>query len=266
MRMIITGAASGIGNAVARLASADGAQLILADVSPDIGRIAADITSSTPGRASGITMDLRDPDDIRRTVGLAEDLLGGVDAVISNAGVNPPAALIDLTADAFDAMFEINTRPAWLLGQAAHPLLKESKGAIVATVSMSATQPTPPLGAYSASKAALLMLMQQMALEWGPDGIRCNCVSPGPTITGMTAGVFNDLSDETQRANRRRREDYIPLRHVGQPEDVARAILFLASPESAQITGVNLLVDGGLSLGLMPAVGGGQGHVEKATR
>jgi NAD(P)-dependent dehydrogenase (short-subunit alcohol dehydrogenase family) len=265
VRMIITGAASGIGLAVARLAAGSGAHLILADRSPGVMHVASELDESTSGSAFGVIMDLRDPEDIQRTVDIARDRFGGLDALVSNAGVNPPASLLELSPEAFDSSFAINTRPTWLLGRAAHPLLKDSGGAIVATVSMSATQPTPPLGAYSASKAALLMLVQQMALEWGPDGIRCNCVSPGPTVTGMTAGVFNDLGDDRQRENRRRREEFIPLRHVGDAEDVARAILFLASSASKQITGVNLLVDGGLSLGLMPAVGGGQGHEAKAT-
>jgi NAD(P)-dependent dehydrogenase (short-subunit alcohol dehydrogenase family) len=197
---------------------------------------------------------------------LAEQSLGGLDALISNAGYARSAPLLDLEADEFDRSIAVNTRAAWLLGKAAFPILAESQGAIVATESMSARHPTPPLGAYSASKAALVMLVQQMALEWGPSGIRCNVVSPGPTATGMTAGIFADAQDETQRRNRAKREAHIPLRRVGEATDVAAAIMFLAGPSARQITGIDLTVDGGLSIGLMPAVGGGQGHRPPAWR
>ena len=99
------------------------------------------------------------------------------------------------------------------------------------------------------------MLVKQLALEWGPEGIRCNSVSPGPTVTGLTEGVFNDMDDPRQRAIRDMRESNLPLRKIGMPADVARAIMFLAGPEASQITGIDLLVDGGMSVVLMPAAG-----------
>jgi len=132
-----------------------------------------------------------------------------------------------------------------LLAQAARPALIRSRGAIVATASIAASHPSAPLGAYAASKAALVMFVKQMALEWGKDGIRCNCVSPGATLTGMTANAY---SDEEMR---RRRAAEIPLGRIGMPEDLAHAIHFLAGPGAAFITGVDLLVDGGLDVTLM---------------
>lgn len=264
MKTIITGAASGIGRAAARLAAEEpDARLLLADLDADGLEETRESLGSAAERTSLLTVDLADPDCGERIVGAATRDMGGVDAILSNAGYTAVASLDELRPDGFDRMMEINARAAWLLGRAAHPVMKGSGGAIVATASISGTQPTPPLGAYSASKAALLMLIQQMALEWGPDGIRCNAVSPGPTLTGMTTGVFSDLSDAQQRRNREDREAHIPLRRVGEAEDVARALLFLASPAARQITGVNLIVDGGLSLGLMPSVGGGSGHDDK---
>src|SRR3546814_990037 len=107
--------------------------------------------------------------------------------------------------------------------------LKASKGAFRATASMSATQPTPALGFYPSSKAALLMMVRQMCVEWGPDGIRCNTVSPGPTYTPMTAAGYSDKTRRDQR------EANIALRKLGMAEDVARAILFLASPAAGHI-------------------------------
>ena len=119
---------------------------------------------------------------------------------------------------------------------------------------MSAHQPTPGLGFYSSSKAALLMLIRQLALEWGKDGIRCNTVSPGPTYTPMTQTGYADP------ARRAQRESMIPLGKLGQAEDVANAILFLIGPGASHITGIDIAVDGGMSQNLMPATGGGTGQ------
>jgi glucose 1-dehydrogenase len=239
------------------------ARLVLVDRATDRLEATANEVRALGAEVVTFVADLAVPADCDAIVDRARAALGGLDVLVSNAGMNPVALLKDMTAEGFDSYFDVNTRPTWLLGKAAHDMLSESNGAIVATASMSSFEPTPPLGGYSASKAALVMLVQQMALEWGPDGIRCNCVSPGPTMTGMTEGVFNDVTDEKQRRNREAREGHIPLRRVGRPEDVARAILFLASDAARQITGVNLAVDGGLSLALMPAVGGGLGHDTK---
>ena len=264
MRMIITGAASGIGRAVATLAAKSyGAQLRLLLVDRELVGLeeTAHQVAAAGGSAIAMPADLSIIDTAAQIVRRAESELGGIDSIISNAGINRVAALKDLDVETYDLMFDVNTRPTWLLGKAAHPALSKSRGNIVATASISCDHPTPPLASYSASKAALVMLVRQMALEWGPDGIRCNCVSPGPTYTGMTKNAFNDENDPKQMENRRRREAIMPLRKLGQPEEVANAILFLAGPGASQITGVVLNVDGGLTLSLMPATGSGQGHV-----
>jgi NAD(P)-dependent dehydrogenase (short-subunit alcohol dehydrogenase family) len=106
------------------------------------------------------------------------------------------------------------------------------------------------MGAYGPSKAALVMLVRQLAYEWGPDGIRCNCVSPGTTHTSMTEGTYADPARKSERAS------HIPLRRIGDPEDLAAAIAFLASSDARYVTGIDLLVDGGLGTSLLPAVRG----------
>ncbi|GAA0965642.1 glucose 1-dehydrogenase [Acrocarpospora macrocephala] len=260
MSIVITGAASGIGRAVAELAARPGAELVLAD--RDAARLdeTAELVRARGARALPLVVDLATPEAADEIVAAAAEEYGAIAAVVSNAGLIVGAPLAEMSADSFDLSFAVNARATWLLGRAAYPLLKRSRGALVATASMAATHPTPGTGAYSASKAAVVMLVKQMALEWGPDGIRCNTVSPGPTLSGMTKDVFADLESFEQRANREAREAHIPLRRVGTAEDVARAVLFLAGDDARHITGVDLMVDGGLSTALMPAVGGGTGH------
>lgn len=256
MRVIVTGAASGIGRSCAELLAAATTvpgehQLLLAD------RDAANlqqVVDAIGAAAKGCVVDLAEPDCGDRIVEAAIAHMGGIDAVISNAGIIMGGALIDQPVADFERIFAINTRSTWLLGKAAHPYLKASKGAFVATASMSATQPTPGLGFYSSSKAALLMLIRQLCIEWGPDGIRCNTVSPGPTYTPMTAAGYQDQSRRDQR------EANIALRKLGMAEDVANAILFLIGPQAGHISGIDVLVDGGMSNMLMPASGGGTGQ------
>jgi NAD(P)-dependent dehydrogenase (short-subunit alcohol dehydrogenase family) len=256
MRVVITGAASGIGRACAELLAGGTAvpgdhRLLLAD--RDATNVDLVAKAIGPAAATAI-VDLSEADCGDRIVAAAIAHMGGVDAIISNAGIISGGALVDQSPADFDRVFAINTRSSWLLAKAAYPHLKQSRGAFVATASMSATQPTPALGFYSSSKAALLMMVRQMSVEWGPDGIRCNTVSPGPTYTPMTAAGYSDA------ARRDQREACIALRKLGVAEDVANAILFLIGPAASHITGIDVLVDGGMSNMLMPASGAGTGQ------
>lgn len=253
MRVIVTGAASGIGRAVAEslAAEAGGHQLLLTDRdSEGLAAVAGAIGAS----AATSVADLSRPDCGDAIVAAALGHMDGIDAVVSNAGILGGSPLVEQSVEQFERIFAINTRATWLLAKAVHPQLAISRGAFVATASMSATQPTPGLGFYSPSKAALLMLVRQLALEWGPDGIRCNTVSPGPTYTPMTQAGYDDTERRSQR------ESMIPLRKLGMAEDVANTIIYLLSPKADHITGVDILVDGGMSNNLMPATGGGTGQ------
>lgn len=258
MKAVITGAASGIGRAVALQLGRDGraqgrggahgpSQLLLVDVNAaKLADVAAELRS-LGAQAETFVGDLSEPAVPARVIEAAGKAFGGLDALISNAGIIHRASLLELRVEDYERAFAINTRATWLLAKAAHPLLAASKGCIVATASISAHEPTPPLGAYSASKAALVMLVRQMACEWGPDGIRCNTVSPGSTHTGMTDVRYSDPVQREAAAQRN------PLRKVGVPENQAAAIAFLAGPEAAYISGADLVVDGGLHTMLMTA-------------
>src|SRR5207248_7733759 len=132
------------------------------------------------------------PDDPGRVVAEAVSRFGGLDGVVSNAGINRPGPLLDYPVEDWDRLFAVNTRATWLLAKAAHPALKASRGAIVATASMSGSNAHANLGPYGPSKAAVIMLAQVLAQEFGPDGIRVNTISPGMVRTGMREKAYAD--------------------------------------------------------------------------
>lgn len=253
MRAIVTGSAAGIGRATAlklhhdARQRGDKAQLMLVDLQADKLESVAKELRDEGAEVETFGGDLTDVSVPGRVVEATVKAFGGIDALISNAGVIKNGSLMDIEVEDYELAFNINTRATWLLVKAARPHLAEAKGAIVATGSISGFHPTPPLGAYSASKAALIMMVRQLAVELGPEGIRCNAVSPGSTHTAMTDARYSqpELAAEAAKKN--------PLHMIGQPEHQAAAIAFLAGPEAAYITGENILVDGGMQNMLMPA-------------
>lgn len=255
MRTIVTGAGSGIGLATAEaLARQPGACLLIID--RDEKRRASHIEAlcAAGARAIGIGGDLADPAFPAQAVATAVEAFGGLDAIVSSAGsIAQGAPLTSLPLTHFEHAFAINTRPTLLLAQAAYPHLRESRGALVAISSTASRHPVPHLGGYSASKAALTMLVRQLALEWGPDGIRANCVSPGPTATPMAAAyAFPEI--------RAARAATLPLRRIAEPEQIAATAIFLLSEAASAITGIEVEVDCGMGLTTMELSGAALGR------
>lgn len=257
MRALVTGASEGIGGAVCRKLVADAVKrgedaailLTVRRLRPEVEALAADLRAQ--GAHAEIALgDLADPDTPQRFVDRALALCGGLDAVVSNAGMMGPAPLTELTVEGWDRLFAVNTRATWLLARAAHGALAESRGSLVAVASMSGVQPHPGGGAYSATKAALIMLIRQIAQEWGPQGIRANAVSPGMTRTPLTERIYADAGVAA------RRDALVPLGRVARPDDIAGVVGFLVGPDSAHLTGENITVDGGYASSIMSHVPG----------
>lgn len=252
MRAIVTGAARGIGRAIClRLArdaqSSGGVKLVLSDQHADeLKSLIAEIRE-WGGHAIAVPGDMSDA-ALPATIVQAAEAFGGLDALVSNAGFAIPGPLATYDVGNWDKVFAVHVRAPWLLAKAAYPALKESRGAIVVTASISGTNAQAPLGPYSASKAAALMLVKQLANEWGPDGIRVNAFSPGLTVTPGTAAAYSTPDARAQREAR------IPLRRVAEADDMAGVVAFLLSEDSAYVTGVDLPVDGGLSNTVMAAL------------
>jgi glucose 1-dehydrogenase len=258
MRAIITGAASGIGRAtcvrLARDGKAAGVAMQIAAV--DFASSPALETVVTELRALGaealpLHADMAAADAPARVVAEAVARFGGLDGVVSNAGVNRPGPLVDYALEDWDRMFAVNTRATWLLAKAAYPALKASRGAMVAIGSMSGSNAHANLGPYGPSKAAVIMLVQVLAQELGRDGIRVNSVSPGMVRTGMTAKVYENEGVAKER------DALVPLGRVATPEDIADVVVFLLGPDARYVNGHDLVVDGGVSgnfLGRLPGL------------
>ena len=257
MRVLISGGSSGIGAAtsvrVAEAALARGEQPMVAVCGHKLTSSQEEVVESIRsmgGDAVALVGDLGDPEVPRRLVDAAVAEFGGLDGLIANAGIASPGALSDVSLEDWNTMFSVNLRGAWLLAKASYPHLKESRGSACFTSSMSGQQPHAGSGAYSPTKAALTILAQTLALEWAPDGIRVNVVSPGMTHTSMTEKMYAD--PEIKKA----REKIIPLARIGDPLDIANVIEFLVSPLAGYVTGQDVCVDGGFSKSILSHIPG----------
>lgn len=241
-RILIIGAASGIGAASARTFRAQGDDVVIADIDEAGARLVAD--EVMPGRASVVIADMATPDGPSRAVDCAAAILGGLDVVFANAAVLRSAPLEDWTAAAWDHSLAVNLRAPFLLAQRAAPLLAMSPSAsLLFTSSTGAFRGHAGMPAYHASKAGLVNLVRVLADELSPRGIRVNAVCPGWIDTPFNDPYWSSQTDPTSA--RRQLEASIPLRRQGVPQDVADVVIFLCSSAARYITGQAIVVDGG---------------------
>jgi len=252
MRVLVTGVSEGIGGAICRQIAGmpDSAiAMCVRERRAEVDALAAEF-QSLGCKILVMEGDLRNPSTPERFVDAAAAQFNGLDAIVSNAGAVDPTSLESMSLQAWDDMFALTCRASWLLARAGYAHLKASQGAFVGISSQSGVHPHRMTGAYSAAKAALIMLCKQMALEWGEHGIRVNSVSPGMIMTPMTQAIYRDETIARQR------EAIVPLRRIGSPDDVARAVAFLIDPANRYITGENVMVDGGLTLSVLDRIPG----------
>lgn len=231
---IVTGAARGIGAAIAVALARVGAHLVLADLQPCAGTV--ERIQAAGGTASTVTLDLADRAAVRSAVGQVVDEHGRIDVLVNNAGIVSTSRLPDLTESEWDRVLAVNLTAALVTTQAAWATLVRHQGRVVYVTSRAARTGGNNAGpAYVASKGALQALTISAANEGAPHGVRVNAVMPGPIATDMTAlPSYADPSKAT------------PLGRMGTPEDIAEAVVFLASSASAFVTGTVLNVTGGL--------------------
>jgi NAD(P)-dependent dehydrogenase (short-subunit alcohol dehydrogenase family) len=241
---LITGGASGIGRATAQLFAAEGAALALVDVDESGARALAQAVEDAGGQAIVIGCDVSQAGDCHRAVEATVEAFGSLDILFNNAGIIRRADVVGTTEEEWDRVMAVNLKSVFLMSKYAVPVMAaRGGGAIVNTGSGWGLLGGRHAVSYCASKAAVVNLTRAMALDHGHQGIRVNCVCPGDTDTSMLRCEAQQLgATEAQflaeAADR-------PLGRIGTPEEIARAVLYLASDASSFVTGTTLVVDGG---------------------
>ncbi len=243
---LITGGGSGFGRATARRFAAEGAKhVFLADLKQDrLDKVVAELASMGV-QATGLRADVGLSADCQRIVDTAVESAGRLDILISNAAAWTEEAFLDMKVDSWSRVIAVNLTASFLLGQAAGRVMKEQAGGVIAyTASISSLGASNLFAHYGVTKAGIVNLVQNMAIELAPHNIRVNCVSPGPANTQQSRDIVgDDLMQEFQHSF-----PLVPLnQRLIEPEEIAAAFAFLASDDASMITGQNLVVDGGLT-------------------
>jgi NAD(P)-dependent dehydrogenase (short-subunit alcohol dehydrogenase family) len=257
---IITGAAGGIGRAASRLFVEEGASVLLVDLDETALRDAADNATAGGGTASYFAADTTQPDQVQAFVDAAVERYGGVDVFLANAGIEGRVLPIpEYPIDVFDQVIAVNVRGVWLGLRSVIPAMQQrGGGSIVITASTAGIRGTAGTSAYTTSKHAVIGLMRSAALECASLNIRVNTVNPSPVETRMMRSLEQMRAEQAERAGdatatpeqiKAAGAARITLKRYGQPEEVARMMLFLASDESSFCTGGVYMVDGGVSAG-----------------
>ncbi|KUN89026.1 short-chain dehydrogenase [Streptomyces bungoensis] len=245
LRAIVTGGASGIGLATARMLAGQGASVAVLDLDP----------SGVPRPLIALKADVTDDAAVRGAVTEAAERLGGLDIVVNNAGIGAQGTVEDNPDEQWHRVLDVNVLGMARTSRAALPYLRRSPyAAIVNTCSVAATVGLPQRALYSASKGAVLALTLAMAADHVREGIRVNCVNPGTADTPWVARLLDAADDpEAERAALGARQ---PMGRLVTAEEVAAAVVYLASPAASSVTGTALAVDGGMQgLRLRPAAG-----------
>ena len=240
---LISGGARGQGALEAKLFVSEGAKVVFGDVLDQEGAAVAAKIKHAGGDATYVHLDVTRDDEWRRAVDLAESTYGKLNVLINNAGIAHGDPILETTDETWDRVMAINGKGVFLGTRAAIPAMQRAGGGSIINISSIAALigQRHTGSAYAASKGMVRIFSKTTAIQYADDGIRCNSIHPGPTVTAMTAAI----TDNPEVMERRLRE--IPLGRLGRVEDVAFGALYLASDESSYITGIELIIDGGLT-------------------
>ena len=238
---IITGASKGIGESIARGLAEHGAKVIVSSRNQDaVDEVAAGYKKDGL-EATGIACHVGNPIQRKALVDKTVEIYGGVDILINNAATNPVfGPLVEMESEVFDKLMNINVKACFQLANICHPIMKSrGGGAIINISSVEGIKPSNGLSLYSVSKAALLMLTQTQAKEWGADGIRSNALCPGLVKTKFSQALWSNDKILGSFTN------HLPLNRMAQPDEMAGIVLFLASDAASYCTGGVYTADGG---------------------
>ena len=249
---IITGGASGIGRAAAKLFVSEGANVFLVDRNEtDLAKAVAELD---PAHTGYMAADIADPEQVEASVKAAVERFGGVDIALLNAGITGGRMPIEeFPIDLFDSVMAVNLRGAWLGLRAVIPQMKRrGRGSVVVTSSIQGLAALAGTTAYTTSKHGLVGMVKGAALELAPHNIRVNAIHPGYIDTPMMDRIHKDAAPDAPDAVHEAIAKSVPMARYAKPEEIARLMLFLASDESSYSTGASFIADGGLLASLPP--------------
>ena len=241
---VVTGSTKGIGRAIAEAMAAHGAKVVISSRRTSAcDEVAAHIREAG-GEAIAIPCNVSHKDQLQHLVDETRRQLGAIDILVANAGVNPfYGGSLEIPDSAFEKILDVNIRSNHWLCQMVIPEMRQRRsGVIIIVSSVTGLKGSGVLGSYAVSKAADLQLARNLAVEFGPDGIRANCIAPGVVKTDFARALWED----PQAA--KHQEAWTPLRRLGSPEDIAGAAVFLAARSGAWLTGQSIVIDGGATI------------------
>jgi NAD(P)-dependent dehydrogenase (short-subunit alcohol dehydrogenase family) len=241
---VVTGSSKGIGKAIAEAMAAHGAKVVISSrKAPACDEVAGQIREAG-GEAVAIPCNVSHKDQLRHLVDETRRQLGAIDILVANAGVNPfYGGSLEIPDSAFEKILDVNVRSNhWLCQMVIPEMQKRRAGVIIVVSSVTGLKGSSALGTYAISKAADMQLVRNLAVEFGPDGIRVNCIAPGVVRTDFARALWEDPQAAAGQ------EAWTPLRRLGVAEDVAGAAVFLAARAGAWLTGQNIVIDGGAAI------------------
>lgn len=244
-KAVVTGGGSGIGRACAIALAEQGVTVYLLGRSAESLAEVVAATSEVGPSAIAVPCDVANANSVEQ----AASQIGAVDILVNSAGISRPGGIADVSIDDWNAVLDVNLNGYFLTSKAfGKAMIEAGHGSIIHVASISATNAQGNSGSYSVGKAGIVMLSQQLALEWGPRGVRSNSVSPGMVRTPMTEAYYN-VGDVAER-----RDKAVPIGRVARPDDIAQVVLFLASDRAGYVTGADIVADGGFSTTLMSSI------------
>ena len=239
---LISGGARGQGAVEARMFASEGAKVVIGDILDDLGRQVEAEIAEAGGDITYVHLDVTSESDWEDAVRMAVDSYGKLDILVNNAGILIRAGVEDTTVEDWDRIMDINAKGVFLGTRAVIPAMREAGGGSIINISsVAGLQGSTQSAAYSSTKGAVRILTKSTAIQYAKENIRCNSVHPGIIYTDMTSDSLDTEEGQRNWMNR------VPLRRLGQSEDVANGVLFLASDESSYMTGSELVIDGGIT-------------------
>jgi len=240
---IVTGGGSGIGRGISTMFAEEGARVLAVDLKEDNGKETVALIEAAGGEAQFIKADVSSATDTAKMVRAAIDTWGKLDILVNNAGIVRIGSVTEAAEEDWDVVLDVNLKSVFLCSKFAVPeMIRGGGGAIINIASVGGIVGPMEMAAYGSAKAGVINLTRQIAVDFGPKGIRVNCISPGTIVTDMHQAFYSAEEKDEVLAEWAAMK---PLRKVGFPKDIAYAAVYLASDESSFVTGANLIVDGG---------------------